>query len=291
MKVINVKPTAKVAVQKSILRVYTVDDLSTVYLKDGTEFQIELFNPLQDTILCKFKSNGKPLNGEGLILYPGQRVFLERYLDNNKKLKFETYKVEDTSEVNGAIAKNGLIEVEFFKEQQAITIQQIPVYDYCSTTNLYNTGTVPNTFYCNSTINTVGLGNVTTISNSANNTLTFTASSGTIDLASTQPKRGFSKSLSKSSMDNWMDVEMDYSLDLKEKETGRIGQGSKSNQQFTYLDMNFQPSYFHKVSMKILPESEKIFDDKDLKHRQYCPECGKKINHKDKFCSFCGAKL
>lgn len=134
MNAINLKPTAKIAVQKSVLRVYKVDNQSTVYLKDGTEFQIELFNPLQETILCKFKCNGKSLNGEGLILYPGQRVFLERYLDNNSKLKFETYKVEDTAEVNNAITKNGLIEVEFFHEK---IVQSAPYYTNITIYNPY----------------------------------------------------------------------------------------------------------------------------------------------------------
>lgn len=88
-----------------------------------------------------------------------------------------------------------------------------------------------------------------------------------------------------------MDVPCSSNLDLKEKETGIISKGNNSDQKFSYLDMNFESLPFNKVSIKILPESEKIYDDKDFKHRKYCSECGKKVNQNDKFCSHCGTKL
>ena len=261
MQAIDLKPTAKLAVKKSILRVYEVDNLSTVYLKDGSEFEIELFNPTQEVILCKFKFNGKSLNGEGLILYPGQRVFLERYLDNNKKFKFETYKVEDSPEVEYAIIKNGLLEVEFFNETYFNNYAYGTITTY---TNFpYTTPTIsPNIFYTSGTItenSSTYIGNLTNTSGSCNTSI------GTTALRS--------KELS------------------SEKETGVIDKGEQSNQAFKYENKSFSYYAFQTTKIKILPESEKIYDDKDLKHRKYCSECGKKINHKDKFCSFCGAKL
>ena len=61
-----------------------------VFLTDGDEFEIELFNPTQNKVLAKIELNGKSI-GSGIILRPGERVFLERYLDEAKKFLFETY--------------------------------------------------------------------------------------------------------------------------------------------------------------------------------------------------------
>jgi len=64
------------------------------------------------------KLDGKPLNGGGLVLNPGQRVFLERYPADPRKFKFSTYDVNgNNQQVRHAIAKNGLVEIDFYKEQ------------------------------------------------------------------------------------------------------------------------------------------------------------------------------
>ena len=89
---------------------------NVVYLEDLTEFQLELFNPTQKKLLAKIKMNGDYISKNGIVLKPGQRVFIDRYLDEAKKFKYETYKVEKTQETESAIAKNGLIEVEFYQE-------------------------------------------------------------------------------------------------------------------------------------------------------------------------------
>jgi outer membrane lipoprotein-sorting protein len=65
-----------------------------VYLKDGSEFEIELYNPTKKTVLSKIKFNGEFISGSGIVLQPGEMIFLERYLDKPNKFKFETYKVQ-----------------------------------------------------------------------------------------------------------------------------------------------------------------------------------------------------
>lgn len=135
-KTIETKPTARIAVKKNVIKHYNINDLTTVYLTDETEFEIELFNPLQETILCKFEFNGKSTNGEGLVLKPGQRVFLERYLDNDNKYKFSTYNVENTDDVKNAISKNGLLEIKFYKEKSYTQMYYQPwttTFGGCST--------------------------------------------------------------------------------------------------------------------------------------------------------------
>jgi hypothetical protein len=64
---------------------------SSVYLKDGQQFELEIFNPHQFKVLAKISINGKEISQAGLVIRPGQRIYLERYLDIAKKFKFETY--------------------------------------------------------------------------------------------------------------------------------------------------------------------------------------------------------
>jgi len=119
MKELNSKPSAKIALKRNVLKMYEVDKVDTIYLKDKAEFEIELFNPLQVSVLAKIELNGKLINGGGLIINPGQRIFLERYLDDNKKFKFSTYKVENNNlDVDYAISLNGIVKVSFYLETE-----------------------------------------------------------------------------------------------------------------------------------------------------------------------------
>ncbi len=69
---------------------------NSVYLEEGEEFEIELFNPTQKTVLAKIEFNGEMISHSGLVLKQGQRVFLERFFDDNRKFKFEVYDIENT---------------------------------------------------------------------------------------------------------------------------------------------------------------------------------------------------
>ena len=51
------KPSFNLAINKSRLKNYNVDNITTYYLKDGDEFQLEIFNPLVNNILAKIKIN------------------------------------------------------------------------------------------------------------------------------------------------------------------------------------------------------------------------------------------
>jgi hypothetical protein len=53
-----------------------------VYLSDGDEYEIELFNPTQEVVLAKIKIDGDYIAGGGIVLRRGERVFLERFLDS-----------------------------------------------------------------------------------------------------------------------------------------------------------------------------------------------------------------
>ena len=232
----------------------------TVYLKNGDEFEIELFNPTHNKVLAKIEMNGNSI-GNGIILRPGERIFLERYIDEAKKFLFETYHVNgDDKEVKQAIANNGDVVVRFYNE--IVT----PTY--------YTTGsgtvTISNPSWTNTgspftytTHNTLGVTTFNPTSTTTTNTY-YNASltSGTISTTNS----------------------------LKTIETGRVEKGSNSDQSFTYDSSSFY-SYPSTTNVwKIKPESTKLKTKEDLVI--YCGECGskrKKDTHK--FCPHCGTKF
>ncbi len=97
-----------------------------VYLKDGDEYEIEIFNPTPTHILAKIKVDKDYLSGGGIVLRPGERVFLERFLDTNNKFVFRTYEVGKEAVNVGAIDNNGYVEIEFFNESQSFSNR--PIY-------------------------------------------------------------------------------------------------------------------------------------------------------------------
>jgi hypothetical protein len=74
------------------------------------------------------------------------------------------------------------------------------------------------------------------------------------------------------------------------KETGRVEKGSHSAQTFGTYQGDFYRISSQTIYYKILPYSEKPFENKDLV--MYCVECGtKNKSGKYKFCPTCGNKF
>ena len=112
---VNVEKMARIAKNKSLLKEYkTSNNPRTVYLNDGEEFQIQLYNPYDYTISAKITLNGTEMPNE-LVLRPAERVWLDRYLDNPRKFKFETYEVDNDKSTEKITAKNGLINIDFYR--------------------------------------------------------------------------------------------------------------------------------------------------------------------------------
>ena len=239
--------------------------IDTVYLNNGDEFEIELFNPTQNKVLAKIEMNGNSI-GNGIILRPGERVFLERYLDEAKKFLFETYVVNgNNEEVKQAIANNGDVVVKFHNETQylhgsgTLTISN-PTFSFGVTNtgtwnynNTFTTTSIPtnavystsNTFYNNSLIN------------------------GTINTNS---------------------IKKELTSPLRHVETGRVDKGSDSNQTLVFDNSSFTSFPFASNWWKIKPQSTKPVVIEELV--TYCAECGskrKKDTHK--FCPHCGTKF
>jgi hypothetical protein len=258
-------PTAHITKKKSRLKVYNGH---VVFLNDKDNFEFEIHNPKNKTVLCKIKLNGEYISTGGIVLKPGQRVFLERFLDSNNKFEFSTYKVKDTSENRSAIDLNGNVVIEFYDEQQIVN------NFYLGGRTLYgspsNIGYVPQ---FGTTITTTG-GVTYGTTNLSNYNPTYTSSINTEAIIKDLKNKGlYSEKTGKK----------------KSIETGRVEKGDESDQSFTnsYEQFNYHTS--HTIKFKIEPSSTKNIEVDEI--RNYCPECGKKQKKEHKFCPSCGIKL
>jgi hypothetical protein len=258
----------------------------TVYLNNGDEFQLELFNPSSTTVLAKIKLDGSYISGGGIVLKPGQRVFLERYLDDARKFKFETYEVDGTSnEVLDAIAGNGDVVIDFFDEYKQPVWNNPITYvggSFGGPIHTYNTNTISGGY-----VNTTLSNNVSFTSSSNTAGVNFNTTSISNTFAGPN-KRGGLRSL-KSKPNSRSEVTMDM-LSMDSIETGRVEKGGSSDQSFQTVNKTFNHHTCASSVWKILPMSQKVYEKQDLK--VYCTNCGKKRKKdSDKFCSSCGNKF
>ena len=259
-------PTAHITKKKSRLKVYNGN---VVFLNDKDNFEFEIHNPKHKTVLCKIKLNGEYISTGGIVLKPGQRVFLERFLDSNNKFEFSTYKVKDTSENRSAIDLNGNVLIEFYDEQQVVN------NFYLGGRTLYGSpstiGYVPQ---FGTTITTTG-GVTYGTTNLSNYNATYTSS--------------VTSDTFKSKFDTSSTLLRGPKKKSKSIETGRVEKGDESDQSFTnsYEQFNYHTS--HTVKFKIQPLSNKNVTVEEI--RSYCTECGTKMKKNYKFCPSCGNKL
>ena len=265
----NVSPVAYIAKSKQRIKQYG----NIVYLKNKEEFQIELFNPTSTKILARIELNGNSI-GPGIIIRPGERIFLDRYVTEARKFLFETYNVNgNNKDVQKAIEPNGDVVVTFFKES-------IPE-NFCYTNTLYVSNTNPTntqfhtTYYKNSANRFCAPYSLTT-SNS------FDVATPTCDT---------------------LDFNCDYTSDFDTKargivgkhfsktiETGRVEKGSVSDQKFMPDSTKFEQGYSWKSEWKLLPESRKEVTIDELV--QYCVVCGRRKRHNNEaYCPSCGTKF
>lgn len=284
---ISDKPCAYITKNKQRVKQFG----QNVYLKDGSEFEIELYNPSRKTVLGKIKINGEFINGGGIILRPGERVFLERYIDVPNKFKFETYTVDSTNETMNAIANNGDVEILFYEEEDVI-LNRLNSYGYGTWNPTYiNTLTTPigNNFYTSSV-------NYSSNVNSSNinlkDSLSFFHNTHTPDLNSNDTL-SFSNNPRSSKFESKYDQKprvRSFAKKSKSIETGRIEQGSSSNQTFKTVSKNFNTWTVSTSVWKLLPESQKPVEKKDLIER--CPKCSTRIKKSSwKFCPECGTEV
>lgn len=223
-----------------------------VYLSNNDEFEIELFNPTSHKITARITVNDESI-GNDLILRPGERVFLERFTnDNNKKFIFKTYEINgnDTEAVK-AIQSNGYVKVSFYKER----------------------------------INKPKLGEIATYAAGASVPFNSTAD------PNFKYTYEFGMMSSDNSLIGFCSTDLNSSNSYSPAKTGRIEHGSMSSQSFE-IDMTSEFEYFsfHYDCWQILPkENQPILADNIV---LYCSACGaKKRKSSFKFCPHCGNKF
>jgi len=254
--------TAHITTNRNRAKIYG----NTVYLRDKQRFEIELFNPNTINYLAKISINGKQISDSGIVLKPGQRVYLERFIDSNNKLVFETYEIENTDEALAATVDNGLVQISFYPE--------------VTTSGYYGT-CYPNFVY------TAGNGFTNT---SAFSTCTGLGSSGTI---------GTSTSVNYSSFGgttvNNISCFTSNSSESRDRatnniETGKVEKGESSDQALIQTNGSYSSFPSNSISYRLTPDSHKQIEVEKL--RNYCSGCGNRIK-KDtwKFCPNCGEKF
>lgn len=260
------------------LKIY---DDKNIYLSDKEVFEIELFNPTEKKVLAKIEINGKFISNNGLVLKPGQRVFLERFIDENKKFVFETYEVDNYESVLKDVnVSEALKELKLRKDLSLLTspscedLERIEFLERIEEASIVknsikDNGVLSISFYdeySNYIYNGYG-----------NSTITYTKLN--TNIGSSYTTLGGIGSASANYTCNLANIS---------NTTGRIEGGEKSNQDFKNDNSSFHYFASHIITYKLLPIDSKPMESEDLK--QYCSNCGKKLHPKDNYCSKCGTK-
>ena len=222
-----------------------------VYLSDGDEYEIELFNPTQEVVLAKIKIDGDYIAGCGIVLWRGERVFLERFLDSPNRFKFSTYVVNgNNTEVQDAIKNNGYVEIEFYDEYK-------PTWN----SGFLTTGT-----------------NIHTING---NPITFTTTSGT-----TSTSTFYNASLTANTFAGPNIRNLSNKV-----ETGTTEKGGSSEQAFQHTNKTFNSFSFWNVAWQILPTSQKQYTAEEVGVNYCGECGAKRKKSSFKFCPHCGNKF
>lgn len=255
----------KIAMNKSLLKEFRQDNERVVYLENDNEFQIQIFNDQNTEIGAKIYVNGEIIGNSYLVIRPGERVWLDRYLDKARKFKFYIYEVNGNNEqVKKAIAKNGLVKVELFRKNSTYVNNWQWTPPILKT---YEPDYAPHIYYCNEPYATCKSLGLNSFASDNNDTLSF------CDSSLYSAASGL----------------MDIKCNVNKMETGRIQEGNHSDQKFEYVNMSFEAWPFDTEEIHIMPKSVKPVYSNELQ-KSYCHNCGRKLKSKFNFCPFCGAK-
>lgn len=248
------RPEAYISVKRNRLKLY---NNRNYYLKNQTNFEIELFNPTNESVLAKIWLNDELISPAGVVIKANSRVYLERFIDSPKKFQFNVFEVDNVKETKEARNRNGLVKIAFFnKIQPQLTYTHPQTVTYLDSmpyqNNFYFQGDNPYVLSSNGT----GTINATDISLSCNN-ITFTSNFKTLP---------------------------------DQIETGRIKEGPKSDQKFSDSNEKFYDISFESFEYQILPESLKALIPQET--RQYCSKCGTRIRKSSwQYCPSCGEEI
>ena len=242
------------------------------FLKNNSSFEIELFNPLTVSVLADIKLNGQSISKTGLVIKPGQRVYLDCFIDDKKKFVFSTYEIDGGLESLDATQNNGLLEVFFYKED-VITLDNWQTkfgriivekyYPYNPYPWYLHTTHNPYTIY-GGTIGTGGYG--TTLTNGIiGNTTTTNVDLSNLNIGGSNNMTPINSSYTSDSNVSYGGTTVNNLFSMSNLETGRVEKGEKSKQKFTEVDMDFEKHYIASTIIQILPESRKPAEVKNVK--------------------------
>ena len=299
-------------------RTSSLDELKTyqgndIFLNNGDEFQIRLFNPLTERIGAQVSINGKGSN-HLLVLNPGEDVVVDRFLDEKRRMIFETYQYDDNNQAaRNAVANNGIIELKFFKEFFPTVYNSITWNSSAGVTGpCQSIGTNGN---YGTLSNTLGIGGVFTSFDASNNNSRIYDSNALYSANLSAPLDFESDCVSKACVDGEVNINLNIntfknpgvyvcepdkseistknlmrSKSAKIKETGRVTKGDKSSQSFQSVDIQFESFPFHTIVYHLKPMSEKNEDLREI--REYCDQCRYRIRKSSYlYCPKCGNKL
>ena len=269
----------KIAMNKSLLKEFTKDNERVVYLEDEDEFQIQIFNDQTTEIGARIFVNDEPIGNSYLVIKPGERVWLDRYLDRALKFKFKTYEVNGNSrDVQRAIRNNGIVKVMLYRKSSTYTTSYVE--DLYRTIEEPHWDCGPKIFYCNNAVNYY------------DNTLDLNYCDDGVKFSTTADVNTIGSRFMTSTLDNaTIGTKSAKPLFSSRKlETGRISEGGHSNQEFDYVNISFDSFAFATETIHILPKSTKPVQSSDLQ-KIYCTNCGRKIKSKFKYCPYCGNEI
>jgi Zn finger protein HypA/HybF involved in hydrogenase expression len=265
-RLLDSTPSAIITVSGAEKKIYKNGQ---IFINDGDNFEIRLFNPLQTKIGVSITFNGINKNDGLLVLRPGEDITLDRFLGEKKKMKYETYTIDgNNSTAVKAVAQNGLVEFKFFKEK--------------SYNEIYRGFTTVST--CNNNSSIYSKGSYTT--------------TGSIDYQNIYYSDYVAENLDKNIDYTQYDADMAFNTQLsasmntrsKKIETGRIESGPKSNQELKTVDVDFETSSFHTITYQLKPNSQKPVDIQEV--RNYCSKCGYRIRKSSwLYCPSCGCQI
>lgn len=274
-KMVGRDPSVIVTTNRNELKIYHPN---IIYLNNGDNFELRFFNPLNFKIGVDIIFNGIKRNDSYLVLYPGQDITLDRFLDKKNKMIFDTYLIDgDNEHAKKAIENNGLIELLFYREQINYYYNE---HDNTIYKNFpkrkkqtdYGTGGCG----YSGTSDSSGLGGASGISGFRYSTVTDIK----YNINNTASINNYNENFYSTTISN-------FSNPL---ETGRVEIGDNSIQEIKQVSVNFETTPFHNVTYKLLPYSTKNINVKEI--RNYCSECGYRIRKDSwKYCPKCGSEL
>lgn len=204
-------------------------------------------------------------------------------------MKFDTYHIDGNNDVAvEAAAKNGLVEIKFYKEEQVYNSRGFSTFttSNCNTRH-YDYATLRNT---GMVFSSPGIFSQETDMSFSDDNTTNAYYSATLDSCDAGDLSDY---VCESTSDvDYNDFVNEHTKSLKSKklETGRVEKGEESNQTLKTEDVTFSYNPFHTLIYEMKPISTKPQNINEV--RNYCPMCKYRIRKSNwNYCPKCSAEL